>query len=191
VPPGTAGPIQIMLRNLMADRFKLRVHRETREMPIYALVLARSDGTLGPQLRPAAVDCAALAGQRGRGGPPAPLQAGERPPCGMRIGPGNMMGGGLALSQLANSLSPFAQRVVVDRTGLTGNFDLDLTWTPDQIPQAPPGGLPAGVPPPPPIDPNGPSLFTALQEQLGLKLDSVRGPVEVLVIDSVEQPTAD
>jgi uncharacterized protein (TIGR03435 family) len=191
-PPGTPGPMQMMLRTLLADRFKLKVHRETRELPIYALLVARSDGKLGPQLRPASVDCAALAAARGRGGPPlAPPQPGERPMCGMRIGPGVMSGGGFPLSQLAVTLSQFAQRVVVDRTGLTGNFDLDLTWTPDQIPQGPPGGGPPGAPPPPPIDPNGPSLFTAVQEQLGLKLDSQRGPVEVLVIDSVEQPTED
>ena len=191
-PPGTPGPFQIMLRNLMADRFKLKVHRETREMPVYALMLVRSDGRLGPKLRPSTTDCAAIAAAaRGRGGAPQIPQAGERPLCGMRTGPGNMSGGGFPLSQLATALSPFAQRVVIDRTGLTGNFDLDLTWTPDQIPQAPPGGLPPGIPPPPPVDPNGPSLFTAVQEQLGLKLESIRGPVEVLVIDSVEQPTAD
>jgi uncharacterized protein (TIGR03435 family) len=191
-PPGTAGPVQIMLRNLMADRFKLRVHRETREMPIYALVLARADGRLGPRLTPSTVDCAARGRARGGAPPAIPLPT-DRPVCGMRTGPGSMAGGGFPLSQLAASLSPFAQRIVIDRTGLTGNFDLDLTWTPDQIPQGGggPGGLPAGVPPPPPIDPNGPSLFTAVQEQLGLKLESVRGPVDVLVIDSVEQPSAD
>ncbi|OFV93633.1 MAG: hypothetical protein A3G76_06170 [Acidobacteria bacterium RIFCSPLOWO2_12_FULL_65_11] len=187
VPPGTTGPFQIMMRNLMADRFRLKVHKETREMPVYALVLARADRQLGPQLRPSTVDCAARG--RGRGAPPPPPQPGERPACGMRIGPGTMTGGGFPISQLATALSQFAQRVVLDRTGLTGNFDLDLTWTPDQIPQGPPGGAPAGAPPPPALD--GPSLFTALQEQLGLKLESIRGPVEVVVIDSVEQPTAD
>ena len=188
-PIGTVGPVQLMTRSLLADRFKLKVHFETRELPIYSLVVARADGKLGPQLRPATVDCAALAG-RGRGGPPpAPPQPGERPACGMRIGPGTMSGGGFPLSQLATTLSQFVQRVVLDRTGLTGNFDLDLTWTPDQIQQGPPGGAPAGAPPPPPLD--GPSIFTALQEQLGLKLDSARGPVQVLVIDSVEQPTED
>jgi uncharacterized protein (TIGR03435 family) len=75
--------------------------------------------------------------------------------------------------------------MVVDKTGLTGTFDLDLTWTPDQIPQGP---IPPGAPA---IDPNGPSIFTAVQEQLGLKLDSQRGPVEVLVIDHAEHPMAD
>jgi uncharacterized protein (TIGR03435 family) len=76
----------------------------------------------------------------------------------------------------------------VDKTGLTGLYEFELEFTPDQLPQGPP---PPGAPPLPPIDPNGPSIFTALQEQLGLKLDSQRGPVEVVVIDSVERPTPD
>lgn len=204
-------PAQVMLRNLLADRFKLTVHNETRELPVYALVLARADGKPGPQLRPSAIDCAATFAGRGRGGrggpggpgpggpgpggpppPPAPGQTAERPQCGMRIGPGNFAAGGITVAQFATSLSNFVQRVVLDRTGLTGNFDLDLTYTPDQMPQGlGPGGPPPGAPPLPPIDPNGPSIFTAVQEQLGLKLESQRGPVEVLVIDSVQPPTED
>ena len=106
------------------------------------------------------------------------------------IGPGNISSGGQPISQLATMLSTFVNRTVLDRTGLTGAFDLTLNWTPEQLPQGR-GEPPPGAPPLPPIDPNGPSIFTAVQEQLGLKLDSQRGPVEVLVIDSVEQPTAD
>jgi bla regulator protein blaR1 len=189
-PGGPPGPFQLMLRALLADRFKLAVHTESREVPIYSLSLARRDAKTGSQLRPAAVDCVAMFAARGRGGPPpAPPQPGERPPCGMRLGPGNLSGGGVTMAQLSTTLSQFVQRVVVDRTGLTGNFDIDLTWTPDQLPQG------RGEPPPgvqlPPIDPNGPSIFTAVQEQLGLKLDSQRGSVDVLVIDRVEQPTED
>jgi bla regulator protein blaR1 len=187
-PGGPPGPIQFMLRALLAERFNLKVHSEQRELPIYALVVARNDGKLGAQLRPAAVDCAAvMAGRRG-GPPPAPPQPGERMPCGMRIGPGQLTGGSLPVSQIANTLSPFVGRVVVDRTGLSGNFDFDLTWTPDQIPQGPP---PPGAPQLPPIDPNGPSILTAVQEQLGLKLDSTKGPVDVLVVDRVARPTPD
>ena len=187
-PGGPPGPIQFMLRALLAERFNLKMHSERRELPIYALILARSDGKLGAQLRPAAVDCAAIqAGRRG-GPPPAPPQPGERLPCGIRVGPGQLTGGSMPMSQLATLLAPFVQRVVVDRTGLTGNFDFDLTWTPDQIPQGPP---PAGAPLLPPVDPNGPSILTAVQEQLGLKLDSTNGPVDVLVVDRVEQPTPD
>jgi uncharacterized protein (TIGR03435 family) len=185
---------QLMIRALLADRFKLVVHDEEREMPIYGLVLARSDGKLGPQLKPSEVDCAAImAAGRGRGRgqmpPPGPPQAGGPPPqCGIRIGPGNMAVGGSPLAQVANSLSMFAGRIVIDKTGLTGNYDFTLTWTPDQMANRPPGAPPGpdGVAP---VDPNGPSLFTAVQEQLGLKLDSQRGPVKMLVIDRVERPT--
>ena len=109
--------------------------------------------------------------------------------CGMRMGPGTLLAGGMPLSQLASSLSPLVGRVVQDHTGLSGEFDFDLSWTPEQMPQGPPPGV--NAPPLPPIDPNGPSLTTALQEQLGLKLDAGRGPVTVFVVDKVSQPTPD
>jgi len=109
----------------------------------------------------------------------------------MMIGPANIAAGSQSMAQFAAILSGRVQRVVVDRTGLTGNFDIDLTWTPDQIPQGPAAQPPPGAPALPPIDPNGPSIFTAVQEQLGLKLESTRGPVDVVVIDSVQQPTED
>jgi bla regulator protein blaR1 len=179
--------IQLMIRALLAERFQLTVHNENRELPIYALVVARSDGKLGPQLQKSEVDCnAVFAAARGRGGmppPPGPPQQGERPQCGIRVGMGNLAMGGAALSQFANSLAMFTGRTVQDKTGLTGSYDVNLTWTPDQMPQRPPG-----APELPPPDPNGPSIFTALQEQLGLKLDSQKGPVAVLVIDRVERP---
>jgi uncharacterized protein (TIGR03435 family) len=187
--PGTPGPIQIMMRNLLVERFGLKARSETREMPRYDLVLARSDGRLGAQLTKSTTDCQAIfAAARRGGGPPAPPAPGERPQCGMRIGPGVLSGGAFPLSQLATALSPMVQRVIIDRTGLTGLFDIELKWTPDQFPQ---GAPPPGAPALPPIDPNGPSIFTALQEQLGLKLEATRGPVDVLVIDSVSQPTPD
>jgi uncharacterized protein (TIGR03435 family) len=192
-PPETpsldrTGPsrIQLMIRSLLAERFQLVAHDETRELPIYALVVARSDGKLGPDLKKSEVDCnAVFAAGRGRGmpPPPGPPQPGERPQCGIRIGMGNLAMGGAPLPQFANSLAMFVGRTVQDKTGLTGNYDVTLTWTPDQMPQRPPG-----APEPPPADPNGPSIFTALQEQLGLKLDSQKGPVTVLVIDRVERP---
>jgi uncharacterized protein (TIGR03435 family) len=177
------------MRNLLVERFGLKARSETREMPRYDLVLARSDGRLGAQLTKSTTDCQAIfAAARRGGGPPAPPAPGERPQCGMRIGPGVLSGGAFPLSQLATALSPMVQRVIIDRTGLTGLFDIELKWTPDQFPQ---GAPPPGAPALPPIDPNGPSIFTALQEQLGLKLEATRGPVDVLVIDSVSQPTPD
>jgi len=100
-------------------------------------------------------------------------------------GPARTVADGVTMQQLAANLSNHMQRFVVDKTGLTERFDLNLTWTPER--------LPAGSPPPgiPPVDPNGASLVTALQEQLGLKLEAARGPVSVLVIDRVEHPTPD
>jgi len=195
--PGSGpGPVQLMIRALLAERFKLVVRNETKEASIYALILARSDGKLGPALKKSDVDCAAvIAAARGRGRGPAqgpPPGPGERMPCGIRIGPGNMSVGGSTLAQFANSLGMFAGRIVQDRTGLTGSWDIDLTWTPDQMTQRPPG---AGDGPPQingvAVDPNGPSLFTAVQEQLGLKLDSQKGQVEMLVIDRAEKPVED
>ena len=98
-----------------------------------------------------------------------------------------MRAGGATMADFAAMISGTAQRVVLDKTGLTGYYDIALTYTPsgDQLPQGPP---PPGATPPP-IDPDGPSFFTAVQEQLGLKLESQRGPVEVVVIDSISPPT--
>ena len=120
-------PLQLMMRGLLADRFKLAFHHETRELPVYALVLARSDRRLGPQLRATTVDCAALAAARGRGNAPSgPPRPDQRPTCGMSGGLGNLVAGSATLSQLANALSNFLNRTVLDQTGVTGNFDVDL-----------------------------------------------------------------
>ena len=201
--PGQVGPIQYMMRALLRDRFGLVYRNDTREMPIFHLILARP-GTLGAKLSKSTTDCAALFAARRGGGPggpggpggrgdgPPPLPAfGEKMVCGFRVGPGTMSGGSIPLAQLANFLSQNLQRTVLDKTGLDGNYDFDVTYTPDQIPAAPPGGAPPGAPPLPPIDPNGPSLTTALQEQLGLKLDSTRGPVTMFVVDKISQPSLD
>jgi uncharacterized protein (TIGR03435 family) len=185
---GPPGPLQLMMRSLLAERFKLVAHTEMRDMPIYNLVVARPDGRLGDKIQPSTLDCVALNAAARRGGGPPPAGLGQRPQCGIRLGPGSMAAGGVNLNTFANAISPLLQRVVTNKTGLTGNFEFDLQWTPDQLPQGPP---PAGAPPLPPVDPNGPTIFTALQEQLGLKLESARGPVEVLVIDSAEPPTPD
>ena len=193
LPPEAIGPptqMFLMLRSLLADRFKLVAHEETRDQPIYALRLDRADGKLGPNLRPATVDCAALRGARRGAPPPAPPPPGQAPPCGMMMGPGRIMSGGMPIENLTNALARLVSRVVVDRTGLTGGYEATIEFTPDQS-QLPPGGLanlPPGVPAPP-VD--GPSLFTALKEQLGLRLDSDHAPVRVLVIDSIEPPTPD
>lgn len=185
--PGTVGPVQRMMQSLLEERFSARAHRETREMPVYALVRSRRDGQLGPNLVVSATDCEAMVQRIRAGGPPPPRQAAtERPICGSRVMPGRMLAGGFALSELARVLSDQMQRIVVDQTGLAGAYDLDLSYTPDQIPAKVPGS-----PDLPPIDPNGPALTTALQEQLGLKLESTRAPIDVLVVDQISLPTPD
>lgn len=184
--PGSPGPVQAMMRSLLAERFKLAVHREMRESSAYALELARRDGKFGPKLQRSTTDCAAIAAARGRnGGPPTPSGT-DRPPCGIKAAGGQMLAGGQPISQLTTILSQIVQRVVIDKTGLTGNFDFELKWTPDRNPQNQPGG--AGILA---SDPDSPSIFTALQEQLGLKLEPAKNMVEVLVIDHVERPTPD
>jgi uncharacterized protein (TIGR03435 family) len=169
-----------MLRTLLADRFKLVVHQETKALPMWALVMARRDGRLGPQLHPTAADCAAWIGGGRRGAPPT---SATDLPCGRgMVNASTIRNSAMTLSQFANLLSPRVERPVQDRTGLAGNFYLDLQWRPELGPLEPPDTrLPDSSPT---------SIFTALQEQLGLKLESIKGSADILVIDRAERPTA-
>jgi uncharacterized protein (TIGR03435 family) len=180
--PGQPDRAMLALRTLLADRFKLVGHRETRELDIYALVLVKP-GQPGPMLKPAEADCSpeALAARRG-----APQ--GSLPPlfCGLRLeGPGKLALSGMPLSFYATNVSNQVGRFVVDRTGLEGRWDFKLSFAP-----APPPGQPGGVTTAA-VDPNAPDLFTALREQLGIKLDATKGPVDVFVVDNIEKPTTD
>jgi uncharacterized protein (TIGR03435 family) len=172
VSPATIIAMRPMLQAMFVDRFKLSAKLEQRELPAYALVLARSDRQLGPQLKRSTVVCA------GRGAPPPDVQAAgaQTPvPCGPRPGgPGRFIFVGSPISLFASVLALPMGRTVVDRTGLDGLYDLDVTFAP----VGPDAGQSAG-----------PSLFTALQEQLGLKLDPEKELVEVLVVDRIERPT--
>jgi uncharacterized protein (TIGR03435 family) len=183
-PGGPPKDMLLMLRSLLEERFKLVTHREAREMPIFELVVARKDGTLGPGLHKSSVDCDVLFAA-GRAGAPPPRQPNEPPPCRLMGGPARTIAAGVTMQQLAANLSNHLERFVVDKTGLTERFDFNLGWTPDRLPTAAP---PPGIPP---IDPNGPPLVTALQEQLGLKVEAAKGPVDVLLIDNVDHPTPD
>jgi uncharacterized protein (TIGR03435 family) len=182
---------QVAIRNLLKDRFKLVTHEETREMPIYNLVLARSDGRLGPALKESSAECQAAVKEylmAIRGGAPtqAPPAAAAR--ClSSQPGIGTLGFNGQSIGSLVTVLPQFVERQVIDRTGLTGLYDLTLKWTPEATPSL--LGLPQEPLPPP--DPDVPNIFTALQEQLGLKLEAGRGPVEVIVIDRLEKPTLD
>ena len=178
--PATLAQLQGMLQTLLADRFKLVVHTQTKRVPVYALVLARADGRLGPNLDAAAADCASL-----RARPDAP-----RDPCGIGTLANSAFGRlsvhGMTMKDLAQAVQRDVGRKTVDKTDLTGFFDFDLKWTPQIFLQdrSAAGNFPSQA-----IDPDGPSIFIALQEQLGLKLDSQQGEVTVLVIDHVEHPT--
>jgi uncharacterized protein (TIGR03435 family) len=182
-PGGPPSTTQLRMRTLLAERFKLAVHRQAKDMPIYALVTARSDRTLGPELRPSTEDCVAIFAAARRGVRPSSLSATGKPTCDASISPGTVTAGTQPIPLLASVLSGIVQRIVVDRTDLKGNYDLTIVFAPDQSPQ--------GSADTPVTDSNAPSIFTALEEQLGLKLESERGPVDVLVIDHVEKPTPD
>jgi uncharacterized protein (TIGR03435 family) len=192
-PGTTSTDMNAMVRALLADRFKLRVHREMRELPVYALVLARPDGRLGPQLKHLSVDCDALRAARlkGEAPPTPPRTAGGPPPdcftSTMLDGTvTSMESGGLNMAGLASSLSRAAGRPVLDRTGLTGFFAMNLEFATEPNSASPFGGPRQGVS----IDPvDAPSLTTAVVDQLGLRLETRREQTAVLVIDGAEPPT--
>jgi uncharacterized protein (TIGR03435 family) len=162
----TVEQMRPMLQALLADRFKMVAKLEKRELQSYALVKARSDGKLGPNIKAAEKPCV---GPRGEA------------PLGIQCVQGGNGGGaraiGIPIAQLAPLLSLIVRRPVVDRTGLTGFYDLELRFSGE--------GVDGGPPP----DPSAPSIFTALQEQLGLKLEAEREMVEVLVIASIDRPS--
>lgn len=183
------GEIPLMLQALLADRFQLTIQKETREMPVYALVLAKKDGKLGPGLAESKEGSTCLAFDPLK--PPPPPALGQARPnyCGaMMMQPRMVSAYGVPVSQLAPTLSRLLGRTVIDKTGLTAKYDIKLEWTPDES-QIANMQLPPGMPAPPPADPAGPSIFTAVQEQLGLKLESQKGPVEIFVITRAEKPS--
>jgi uncharacterized protein (TIGR03435 family) len=158
------------LQKLLEDRLQLKYHRETRELPIYALLLSKPE-----KLKHSKGECTQ----------PPPPKAGEMPAstCGLVLtGQDRLVGRSVPLDRFIDLLSRYTGRTVIDKTGLTGKFDIDLKWSMDESQLR---ALPDG----PQADPTGPSLMTALQEQLGLKLESHKGPVEMFVIDHVERPS--
>jgi bla regulator protein blaR1 len=173
------------LQSLLAERFALTVHKETRDHPVYALVLARADKSLGPRLRRSQIDPKKLQEQDANllRENPATFKALE---CGLATG--RRLGDcGSTMATLATRFPIYVGRMVVDRTGLTGLYQYDLRFGDRPIPGAGPGGgFPASISQP--ADPDAPSLFTALEEQLGLKLVPQTGRVEVLVLDHAEPP---
>ena len=207
-PEGTQpDQVMLMIRSLLIERFKLVAHRETKESPVYALVLARSDGKLGPKLSKTTDDCDAImaerrAAARARGPGPVPFTPpgpNDRAVCTMNMTPVTtpgapllfrVRGGGQTMEALARSLSGNVNRQVIDRTGLTGLYDYEIEYAPGRtLNTAPTTAPPGATAPAAPID-DGPSIFESVQ-QLGLKLESTKGPVEYLVIDKIEHPVDD
>ena len=215
-PDGTPqAALTTLMVNLLKDRFQLATHLETRELPTFNLVMARTDGRPGPSLKATPADCQATVVQRnaaaqafaaGRGappplpgtpgGPPLPDLNAPTPPCGFgRFLTGNVAASGQTMAQFVTTLSDWVGRPVIDKTGLTGLYDFTLKFAPEDVRDGGPLGPTLTLMRPqvetPPVDPDAPSLSAALQEQLGLKLESARGPVQVVVIDRLEKPTPD
>lgn len=193
-----------MMLPVLEERFHLKYHHETRELPMYTLVVAKG----GPKLTESKPGdhMAELEGRPRTpeaplpppGSPAANAKPDGAPPRanrpaigeGMRMTPGNFVARGGTIDFLRGALSNMLGRTVVDKTGLTGRYDYTLNWTPDEG-MPPPVGQPGGTAPggEVPADAGGPTLFTALQEQLGLKLEAQKGKVDVIVIDHIDQPT--
>jgi uncharacterized protein (TIGR03435 family) len=172
LPDGPPDRLMSMVRRMLGDRFKLKTHKETRQAPVYDLVLASADGRLGPRLTKPPGTCVRVSGA-------LPPNFDFSTSCGFkRVGPTLITAKSIDLDSLAGALShrPDVGRLVRNRTGLTAEFDLELEYAPLAA---------AGDPP------TGPGLSTALRDQLGLALRAATGPVEVQVIDSVERPTPD
>jgi uncharacterized protein (TIGR03435 family) len=169
-PDGPTAPRRVMLQTLLAERFGLKVHHETRQGDVYAITFARPDKQIGPNFKRSGLDCIATPGAASN-------------PCAVKVGPGTISSAGMTFAQLIGLLPRFVDRVVIDTTGLTDRFEIKITWTPA------PGEWIA----PPLADiaapiADGPSLFTAMQEQLGLKLQPQKGPIDWLVVDHAERP---
>jgi bla regulator protein blaR1 len=169
-----------MMQPLMEERFAMKFHHEIRRLTVYALVVAKD----GPRLKEAVPGDTYPNGFKGPDG---------KSGGGMRFGAGDLTAQAIPIPSLVQQLSFQLGATVVDKTNLTGKYDFTLHWSPDEQSGAmmplPPGAAPPGSGPPPPKENPGPSLFTALQEQLGLKLEAQKEPVDVIVIDHIEPPT--
>ena len=182
--PATTSDMQRMLQPILAERFKLAVHRENREMDAYVVTRARAD-RLGPKLIRSSAYCGRLGETssfaREEVAPGAPGQA----RCGIAPGGiGRIITNGMDMKGILGFVFTSPQRAVVDQTGLEGRYDIDVTYTPEAFSAA--SLAQRGASAPDGVDPSGPSLFTALHDQLGLKVDERRTTVPVVVIDRIE-----
>jgi uncharacterized protein (TIGR03435 family) len=173
----TSDEVLLMLQSMLAERFQLTLRKETKELPVYVLTVAKN----GPKMEEWTDGGAAADGkpEPGRG----PMRGGM-----MRMGPGQLTAEGIPVSGFVDRLANILGRNVIDKTGLTGKYNFDLKWALDeaQAGMMKAQGAPGDGPPP---DNNGPSIFSAVQDQLGLKLEAQKGPVEVYVITGIEKPS--
>jgi uncharacterized protein (TIGR03435 family) len=160
---------RLMFLQIATERFGLKVHHETRELPVYALVVAKGGVKMTPS-KPFANTPAIAKGGPGK----------------LTMARGKLQAEGTTMGFVASVLSGAVGRKVVDRTGLTGAYDFTLTWTPEAGMPAGSGGPPGAATPAP--EESGPSIFTAVQEQLGLRLEPTKGSVDVIVVDHIEKP---
>jgi uncharacterized protein (TIGR03435 family) len=178
--------VRIMVQQLLADRFNLKVHTEAREQAVFELVMANRDRKFGRSLRRSDVDCAGADWPNPVSSTPRCGYIGPDPDIAISTGRSRFAVRGTSMNAFARFLQGAGHRYVINRTGLDGYFDGEFDFTIEVGPPPPPPGIP---------DPHDrtsfQSIFTVLQEQLGLKMESARGPVEVLVIDSAERPTPD
>ena len=182
-PSTSREQIRLMIQALLQDRFQLVLHRESRSLPVYHLGMASKDGSkLLPSKKGSCIE---------RNSEPAPAPGSPIPNyCGIsQWSPRSLIGTAITMQQFISTLENILQRPVIDETGFTATFDVNLSWIPDQVT---PGLLAPGVSPSPLPSPNdaGPTIFTALAEHLGLRLQAAKGPVDVLVIDHAERPSA-
>ena len=170
-----------MLRAMLAERFMLSVHTETRPRPVYELRLARNNGELGPQLRKTDIDCAGVTAERNvaGGGAPAPSDLnGPTPPCQLRL-VADRLDGDTTMPNLATMLRPFSGRFIVDKTGLEGFRHVTMTFDSAATRRGPEVVTPPDAPP---------SLFSAIQSELGLKLEPATADLPRLIVDSISAP---
>jgi uncharacterized protein (TIGR03435 family) len=178
--PASGEELWTMMRALLEERFRLRAHMEEREGPVYFLDFARPDKKLGPKLVPVSRDCSIDSPIP----PQPPSNAAGGSFCGIDSNTGttrgSIRGGGQRMAQFAMALGTYAvPRPVIDRMGLTGTFDFEVEWVPDTARLANQSA------------PDGVSIFTAVEESLGVRLESGRGPMQVLVVDNLDRPTPD
>lgn len=184
--PNIPSPIALRVQSLISDRFRLNSHHDTKEFTVYELSIAKG----GPKLKLSEDQSAIQPPEPGSPPPPFPQRGEPMPRGSMRMGRGEVEATGVSLLGLIRALEAQSGRTIIDKTGLKGLYDFKLQWVPDMNQGVGPFGRNGPESPPPPSDLAGPSIFTAIQEQLGLRLESAKGPVEVIVIDSVQKPSA-